>query len=122
MNKYYIASILWALLILILTLTPGKSIPDLELFSYDKLGHMGIFMLQAYFLVSGINFDKKNKNSVTKSLLLGLLITEIYGASVEVAQHFIPDRSMDIMDLLANSLGVILGGVIFYLSIKLNWK
>lgn len=122
MNKYYIASLIWALLILILTLTPGKSIPDLELFSYDKLGHIGIFMIQAYFLVSGMNFDKKIKNTVTKNILWGLLITEIYGAAVEVGQHFIPDRSMDIMDLLANSIGVILGGVIFYTSIKLNWQ
>ncbi|QSE97499.1 VanZ family protein [Fulvivirga lutea] len=119
MNKYYIASILWACLILGLTLTPGKSLPDVDLFSYDKLGHAGIFAIQAYLFVSGIYFDKK---SVTFSVLVGLLITLVYGAGIEVAQEFIPDRGMEFMDLVANCAGSIIGISVFYISYKKNWQ
>lgn len=106
-------------MILTLTLTPGKSIPDLDLFSYDKLGHLGIFLIQAYLFVSGIFFDKKN---VTKSILWGLVLTIAYGAIIEVGQEFIPDRSMSLGDLIANCAGVVIGIGIFYTSYKLNWQ
>ena len=119
MNKYYLASILWASLILVLTLTPGKSLPDVNLFSYDKLGHAGIFAIQSYLFISGIYFDKK---SVTFSIVIGLLLTMIYGASIEMAQEFIPDRGMDFFDLIANCTGCLIGISGFYLSYKKNWQ
>lgn len=119
LNRYYIASLIWALIILILTLTPGKSVPDLKIFTYDKLGHLGIFLIQAYFFVSGLYLDKK---SVTKSILWGLLLTVIYGAIIEIGQGYVPDRAMDWQDLVANCTGSVLGIAIFYASIKLNWQ
>ncbi len=93
--------------------------PDSSLFTYDKLGHMGIFMIQAYLFVSGIFFNKK---IVTKSILWGLLISTLYGALIEIGQEYIPDRGMELGDLIANIAGSVIGVSIFYISIKLNWQ
>jgi VanZ family protein len=37
----------------------------------------------------------------------------LYGFSIEILQHFLPHRSFDPFDMLANAVGIILGAVIF---------
>lgn len=91
--------------------------PGTKLFTYDKLGHAAIFLIQAYLFVSAVYFDKK---SVTKSLLWGVLIATGYGLLIEIGQEFIPDRGMEAGDLIANGLGSVAGVGIFYLRLKLK--
>ncbi len=110
---------LWAVLILVLTLTPGASVPDYKLFSYDKLGHLAIFSILAFLMSSGI-YAKNGQMS--KSIQLSLLPVIIYGMLIEIIQDYIPGRSMELLDLLANSSGSILGISLFYISIKKNWQ
>ena len=120
MNKYFVASIFWAGLILILTLTPGTSIPDYKIFTYDKLGHLVIFLVLAYLFVSGLH--QNNPESSKKSILIGMILTIIYGALIEYAQDHIPHRSMDWVDMIANCSGSFLGISLFYISIKKKWQ
>ncbi|HNP18151.1 MAG TPA: VanZ family protein [Fulvivirga sp.] len=119
MNKYLIAAILWAILILVLTLTPGASVPNYKLFSYDHLGHLAIFSILAFLMSSGIYAQKQQ---MSKSIQLSLLPAIIYGMVIEVIQEYIPGRSMEWLDLLANCSGSILGISLFYISIKKNWQ
>jgi VanZ family protein len=37
----------------------------------------------------------------------------MYGLSIEIVQHFLPHRSFDPFDMLANAVGVLIGAVIF---------
>ena len=41
-----------------------------------------------------------------------------YSFIIECIQHFIPNRMFDILDMLANVLGAILGIIIYYLIIE----
>ena len=117
MNRFYFASIVWSGIILGLTLTPGKSLPSVELFTYDKLGHLVIFLVLSFLYVSGLY---ANKNGFKKSILIGLIATVLYGAAIEVLQDFIPDRSMDWKDLAANCSGSTIGIILFSITNKKN--
>lgn len=119
-NKYLTGAILWALLILVLTLTPGKSVPDYELFSYDKLGHAFIFFVQAYLLSMGLYTKFKDPVRKRNSALIGIFVACIFGFLIELIQRFIPDRSMDIYDAIANVGGSFLCLPLFYISNKLK--
>jgi VanZ family protein len=113
---FLIASVAWAVLILILTLTPGKYVPSYSLFSYDKLGHAGIFCIQAVLLMLTLrhHYEWKIKNSI----LISMAVTIVYGFIIEAIQGLIPDRSMDIYDAIANITGSFLAPLVFYLVNK----
>ncbi|MEM7106659.1 MAG: VanZ family protein [Bacteroidota bacterium] len=115
MNRYLIGAFIWALLILVLTLTPGKSVPDLTLFDYDKLGHAGIFLVQSYLLITGLYVQSKVKSQI-KYVVIGCMGAIFYGFMIEYAQNFIPDRGMEWYDALANIIGALLGVGLFYLQ------
>ena len=111
-----ILTVAWALLILILTLTPGKYVPSYSLFSYDKLGHAGIFFIQALLLM--LLFDHIKEWGFWRSVITGMLISMTYGFIIEGIQGMIPDRSMDIFDAIANIAGSFLAPVAFYVLNK----
>ncbi|MEM6358551.1 MAG: VanZ family protein [Bacteroidota bacterium] len=120
MNKYLTGAILWALLILVLTLTPGKSVPNLSIFDYDKLGHAGIFLIQSYLLTTGLYLKSKTR-SKEKYILIGSVSAVLYGFMIEYAQEFIPDRGMEAYDAVANIAGALCGVGLFYLQNNL-WR
>ena len=108
--KYNLLSIAWGLLILILCLLPGKDIPSLTIFEYDKVVHFLIYVVLAFLMYYG--WKKQNAFLLLhkQTLLKILLITSAYGFLVEVLQELLTtDRHFDIFDALANSLGAVGG-------------
>lgn len=111
-NKYIIGSFIWAILILVLTLSPGSALPDIKIISYDKLGHAFIFFVFAFLLISGI-YEQTGVQKA-KAVVIGAVVAAMYGFIIEGIQHFIPDRSMDILDAFANIVGSFFGLGLFY--------
>ena len=99
---YTFLTISWAILILVLTLTPAKHVPKNELFSYDKLGHTAIFCVQTLLLM--LTFTRSGV-TIRKSVLISVVSCAIYGLLIEGIQNFIPGRSMDWIDAVANVAG-----------------
>lgn len=120
MNKYLIGSILWALVILILTLTPGKHVPQIGIFSYDKLGHTAIFGVLSFLIPFGLRHLKNVKFSTKRILWISLVFTVIYGLVLEIMQYFIPGRAMDYVDAIANTVGALSGILLYYMVNKMN--
>ncbi len=95
--------LLWTVLMLTLTLIPGDALPSNRLFSYDKVGHFGMFggwtfFLGLYFLIY--------KEKVHINLFLLMTAGILFGAMIEVLQHIMPaGRSGSLDDIIANSLG-----------------
>ena len=112
-NKYIIGALLWASFILLLTLTPGKSVPDITLFSYDKIGHAFVFFVFSWLLGKGLF---RANGRLVAALVTTLLLSTLYGLGIEIAQNFIPDRGMEWFDAIANILGTILGLGLFYFT------
>ncbi|MCU0778375.1 MAG: VanZ family protein [Akkermansiaceae bacterium] len=72
----------------------------------DKLGHIGLFATLS--LLCNLAFPKCSRSAIpiltTATFVLLLLLT-----LDEISQHFIPNRSFDPLDWLANGLGLLIG-------------
>ncbi len=98
-------SILVAFLIFCLSALPGPTVDSLGLGreSYHINGHFLMFFLLAFTLF-------KSTKSIPFSILLGIL----YGVFDELHQVFVPGRGAGLFDVLVDSLGVCLAGVILW--------
>jgi VanZ family protein len=118
--KYNTVPILWALAILVACLIPGKDIPGVSIFEFDKIVHFTLYLVLAITMYYGWkkqdSFSWFHQNTILKILL----ISSIYGFSVEVAQElFTVDRHFDLFDALANATGAVAGSL---LGAKLKQK
>ena len=108
---------LWALIILILCGMPGRDIPHisfLEMLSFDKFVHAGIFFVLILLTVRGFLLqDRFNKLKISAKSI-AFIICVAYGGSLEIMQGTIfEERTADIFDFIANSFGCAMG-LLFY--------
>lgn len=117
--KYNLSTIIWAIFVLFLTLLPGKQMPDItfsltELLKFDKVAHFFVFAVLVCLM--SIGFAKQNTYATLhfKPVRHALLVSILYGIMIEIMQNYIPDRSFEVNDLIANTLGCGLGVFLFY--------
>lgn len=111
--KYNILSTVWALVILILCLLPGKELPTVDIENFDKLAHFSMYFLLALMMYYGW---KKQDSFIAlhhRTAIKILIITSAYGFVVEVIQELLTaDRHFDLLDAIANSTGAVVGSLI----------
>lgn len=111
----------WLIFLSLAMLTPGKSLPDLNLFDLqDKFIHLICFVIQSY-LWSGIGISKSEKVLSEKRLWINFAVFGILtGILLETTQQFIPFRTFEWMDLIVNIFGGFIGflGYLRWPSIK----
>ena len=120
--RFNLFTILWAGVIFLLILMPGQQMPDLgDLFSFDKLAHLGVFCVLCFFMIVGFtkqySIPRLKKNPVTYSLI----ISASYASVLELGQSIIPDRYANFYDMAFNLTGVLLGYILFLLVYKLTF-
>ncbi len=123
--KYNRNALLWAFLILALCTMPVTGITSiklLNLLSFDKLAHMLLFAMQFWFIAIGQLkqhvFSYKRKRAST----LAFIITVAYGGTIELIQgYLLSNRTMDILDMVANIIGAIIGWF-FFIAFKKKYK
>ncbi|RYD99569.1 MAG: hypothetical protein EOP54_03590 [Sphingobacteriales bacterium] len=101
----------WAAIIFAACLLPGKDVPSLSVFQYDKVIHFAIFALMAFlFLLLFSNPVLKKEG------LIVFLSCTAYGYCVELLQGsgITEGRSFDHYDALADAVGTALGVVLFF--------
>jgi VanZ family protein len=107
----FIPAVTWFLIVLVLMCTPGKDLPDtklLKIIFLDKAVHFACFALLVilfYYPVGKTDAALSSKiNYLTRLAIAGIL----WGITTELIQRFfIPGRSFDLFDWLADSLGAI---------------
>ena len=109
----------WAL-IFILTTLPGNMLPHTIKLS-DKIEHILAYFGLAFLLSFAIRFFRENYLILSR-IFLSLGISFLYGSFDELHQMFIPKRQADFLDLMADTLGAILGILIAELIIYLGDK
>ena len=118
--KYNTISILWASAILVACLMPGKDLPSVTIFEFDKIVHFTLYLTLALMMYYGWRKQNSFLSLHQNTILKILLITSSYGFLVEVAQElFTTDRHFDIFDALANASGAVAGSL---LGTKLKQK
>lgn len=68
----------------------------------DKLGHFSLFGLLTLAINYGFNFKK----IFNPSVLLGTLVVFLFAIVEELSQYYIPTRTLDITDFIADILGI----------------
>jgi hypothetical protein len=112
----WLAPVLYLAGIFILSSEPQPFVaPPSWLFAGDKIAHfsayagLGVLLCRAY-LGSGLSW--------AAAFWLAVLTASLYGASDEWHQSFVPNRSADPSDWLADSLGATLGAALFLLVLR----
>ena len=100
-KTYVILTIFYASLIFVLSSFP--KVPTIERPFLDKLEHVIEYSVLGFLTVSC--FKKIDR----KTIILAILITSLYGVLDEFHQYFVPGRDFSILDMLADSLGSIVG-------------
>lgn len=72
----------------------------------DKLGHISLFGLLTLIINIALNF-RKVKSKIYNQYL-GTLLIAIIVLLEEISQHFIIHRTFDLMDLIADAIGILL--------------
>lgn len=104
--------VFWTLIMLVLTLFPGDVLPKTGLFSYDKVGHFGMFGGWTFFLGLYLMAYKK---IISINLLLLLATGVFFGILIEFLQFIMPlGRVASLGDVIANSLGALTACICLY--------
>ena len=114
---YLLPSLIYALLIFIVSGLENISIPDFGLNLSDKILHFLaylLFGLTLYFSIRGYKSDI----SLIHQFILLLSIGSIYALSDEIHQYFVPGRTCDLLDLASDVLGIIVSFFIYKLIYK----
>jgi VanZ family protein len=103
--KYHIPFYLLCLAIFTESSFPSKDFPKIEFELADKLVHFAIYfvlLITAYYSFGSQNtFGYLNRNS----LAAALIFTAVFGASDEIHQYFVPGRSCEFYDWVADIAG-----------------
>jgi VanZ family protein len=114
---YQLPAVLWAAAIFIESTIPGKKIPHLPPGS-DKIIHATLFFIFCWFAHRALKFQNIEWLSRI-SLFIALVGTAIYGFSDEYHQIFVPGRTPDVYDLIADITGAsIYLMIIFFIDRK----
>jgi VanZ family protein len=118
--RSYLPSIIWLIVILVLSGYPGNHIPQNPIWQFDKLVHSVIYAILSICLI--ITFSKEYKKEKKRFQISCLIIFfgVFYGGFMEILQdNIFINRSGNWYDFIANTIGAILGVIIFPFVIKL---
>lgn len=112
-RKLLLAAICYSVIITIALLSPTNDIQKVSIENADKVVHFGIHFLMVLLWLCYFYF--RNFKQISISLIVKTLITIfIYGIIIELLQiYFDSGRSGELLDVLANSLGLIAGLITF---------
>ena len=109
--RYKTVAIAWFIIMGILFFLPGSDLPQanwMDAIYIDKWVHIGLFAVLVFLWRSSFVLDFNHYNWV---LLLSAIF---YGLVVEFIQkYWVPNRSFDLFDLLADTAGSILGLIVW---------
>lgn len=89
--------------------------PEIKLFITfsDKFKHAVVYGIFG-FLIARAFYNQTRYSPLKKNLFLfTLLLGTLYGISDEFHQYFVPGRSSDVLDVVADSVGTAIGFLIF---------
>ncbi len=111
--KYFIPAIIWAIIILVLSLiAPGNMIHFSwsDLIAWDKLAHLGMYFILAVLMKAGFHCSAYK----TKPFWSVVIAGSLFGFLIEGLQYLShTGRHYELADVAANAFGMLLGVWIF---------
>jgi len=105
--------VLWLIISTILLTLPGKAFPKenwLEKIWFDKWVHIGLFAIMVFLWCWSALRLNLEKEKLKRMFIFFAVIWLAYGTGMEFVQkYFIPNRSFDTGDIIADAVGCITG-------------
>jgi VanZ family protein len=115
---YWFPIIVYCLLIFIQSSRPSPDItPDWRFF--DKVLHFTAYALLGALFLRAFNITRI-KHHLKLIIILSIILSSLYGISDEIHQSFVPFRTADAMDALADILGSIAGVYLFQKTLNIS--
>ncbi|MCE2503875.1 MAG: VanZ family protein [Chlorobi bacterium] len=92
---------------------PDPQMPSFDFDFADKLNHVGAFFVMTILAYRAGSWMMKERK-IGQLILIATLFSALYGAGVEIQQMFVPERSAEIADWLADIVGVLLAIPVIY--------
>lgn len=107
----WLPAILWAATIFFLS--AQSTLPQIApgIPNFDKVEHIGAYSLLGLLVVQPLR--RAGTLTLPKAVLLAIFITSAYGASDEFHQRFVPNRTCDVWDWTADTIGGALGAALY---------
>lgn len=100
---------LYLLLIFIMSSIPGEELPQMGFEFSDKLIHAAVYFVLLFLFFYSLKYQSKSVKLRRNALLFAGLFTVIYGLTDEIHQYFVPMRSCEFADFLADVAGALAG-------------
>jgi len=123
--KSFWKPIVWAIIVLGLSTMSGRKVNEIPLMQFhhmDKIAHFSMYFIFTFLMLYDFSRYKMKNLAWKKIIGISLLAAILFGGSMEILQE-IPslERSTDIKDFIANSLGAFSAVASFkYLNSILN--
>ena len=114
--RHWLFAILWGVVVTVLLCIPGNNLPESDLDKipfFDKYVHVVLFAILTCLWCQAF-FNVNNQNSASRIDFKVATGVTVYGIVMEFVQkYFVVMRSFDIIDILADAVGVLIGALIF---------
>ncbi|HET8860764.1 VanZ family protein [Marivirga sp.] len=90
-----------------------------DIFGFDKIAHFSVFAILSFLLILGFSKQYTFLFVRYNAVILSISISFMYGLTIELVQTLIPERGLELSDIIANTVGVFAGWIVFYLIYKL---
>lgn len=117
--RYNLFTFSWAIIVAILSIVAGGAKSNIDVSFLDKIVHAFMYAVLCLLMIVGYTKQYTFRFLKFKPILWAIVFSCTYGIILEVIQHFIPDRSFDVMDMIANAAGSLIGLLAFYIIYKL---
>jgi VanZ family protein len=105
----WLPAIVWAITLAVLSSIPGSAIPEVPLANTDKLVHVGLYLVLGLLCARALRATTALRPG--RAVVATVLLVTAFGVTDELHQLLTPNRSCDWHDLVADSLGGLLGAL-----------
>lgn len=111
--RYLLPAALWMLMITGLSVMPAPQLPQTPLLTADKWAHATVYAIFTWLILFGLQRKKGAKLS-RRQIVVSVVFAALYGILMEFVQYaFVPGRFYEYADMLANTMGALLGFSLF---------
>ena len=113
--RYINAHVPWILIMVAITIESSISnisLPDIGVTFTDKLAHFVVFSIMGWALTRGMILSK-----IKYPIIISIVIGFIFAVTDEWHQSFVPGRDADVLDVVADLIGLIVSAGLYKLFI-----
>ena len=98
------ASVVYYLVLSVISHIPGQTIADTNIQFWDKGAHFLAYSLLGFFFMMSL-IRRRDEGIRTSAFLKAVVVVAFAGAADEIHQYFVPGRESSFLDFIADALG-----------------